>query len=127
MVQYTLRSHEHQMASVEVALERVRRRLRDQPRTAQGPGRGRPAQQHDRREQAADSGGGLAAIPYRVDFPGASALATGTLLSNIIRRNTAIGMTASGDILLFSQGDNAAVEIDLITNNIGKVANLGRR
>ena len=62
-----------------------------------------------------------------MDFPGASALATGTLLSNIIRRNTAIGMTASGDILLFSQGDNAAVEIDLITNNIGKVANLGRR
>ena len=53
--------------------------------------------------------------PYGADFPGANALFTGTLLSNIIRGNTATGMTASGDILSFPQGDNAAVDIDLIS------------
>jgi hypothetical protein len=73
----------------------------------------------------ASSGGGLAAIPYEVDFPGATALVTGTLLNNIIRGNTATGLKESGDILLLPQGDSAAVDLDLITNDIGKVVNLG--
>ena len=76
--------------------------------------------------RAADSGGGLAVLAYGVDgVPTASSLVAGTLLNNIIRSNIAPGLTASSDILWQAQGDSAAVQADLITNNIGKAANLG--